>query len=104
MLVNNNVPTVSSLTLTTANTEYSIAIPQSTKQLVFQCQPDSNGIQRDLRYAFVTGKVATPTAPYMTLLSGQVFEMSTLNMNSGLTLYLASGTSSVVVQLEFWDR
>lgn len=95
-------PTVSNETLTLADTQYSVTIPARTRQVCFQCQPDSNGIQRDIRYAWEAGKVATPTAPYSTLLAGQVFVADNLRTPEGLTLYLACAVAAQVVEVELY--
>ena len=53
----------------------------------------------DVRFAYTTGKVATPTAPYMTLGAGLNY-FSDYNNLSSQTLYFASSTAGVVVELE----
>lgn len=59
-------PIVRNVTLTLADTEYSQSLPVGTRYFSMQCRTGY-----DVRYAFITGKVATPTAPYMTVKSGQ---------------------------------
>ena len=82
-------------TLTSANTEYYIELPPSTSKISFQCRTSA-----DVRYAFVTGKVATPTAPYFTLKSGG--EKTLEEMNFGGRIYFASGSAGVIIELEYW--
>ena len=84
-------PPVYNITLTSGDTEYSQAIPDTTKQFTFQCRT-----AYDVRFAFETGKVATPTAPYATLKSGSPYSETDLFLE-GETLYLASATAGVVV-------
>ena len=81
------------ITLTSADTEYSQTIPSNTKQLTFQCR-DYNAI----RFAFTSGKVAGPKEPYFTLESGQTFTLSHLDLTSK-TIYFASSTAGAVVEL-----
>ena len=88
--------TVYNVTLTLADTEYSQALPANTRQFRFRCRTAFA-----VRFAFVTGKVATPTAPYLTLpANGDYY--SDENKLGSLTLYLASSEAGVVVELECW--
>jgi len=89
-------PTVYNITLTLANTEYSQALPANTKELRFRCRT-----LYDVRFAWATGKVATPTAPYLTLGAGMDY-FSDNNDLSSQTLYFASSTAAVVIELEVW--
>jgi len=84
------------ITMTNANTEYSQALPTGTKRFTLQCRGTY-----DIRYAFETGKVATPTAPYMTLKAGMVYYEDDLNLTSR-TIYLACGTAGQVVEIICW--
>jgi len=87
---------VYNLTLTLADTEYSQALPANTREVRFRCRTVF-----DVRYAFVTGKVATPTAPYLTLPAGMEYH-SDGNDLAGFTLYFASSQAGVVVEIEAW--
>jgi len=87
-------PTVYNLTLTNTNTEYSQELPTNTRELRFRCRT-----LYDVRYAWETGKVATPTAPYLTLPAGSDY-WSDWNNLSSKTLYFASSTVGVVIELE----
>ena len=84
------------VTLTLANTEYSQALPANTRQFRFRCRT-----LFDVRFAFVTGRVATPTAPYFTLPAGMEYSSDENNL-TGITLYFASSQAGVVVELEAW--
>ena len=89
-------PTVYNITLTVADTEYSQALPSSTREFRFRCRT-----LFDVRFAWVTGKVAIPTAPYLTLPAGSDYS-SDQNDLTAKSLYLASGEAGVVVELEIW--
>jgi len=89
-------PTVYNKTLTSADTEYSQLLPNGTRDIRFRCRTSY-----DVRFAFVTGKVATPTAPYLTLPASCDY-LSDRNDFSGKTIYFASATAGVVVELEVW--
>jgi len=89
-------PTVYNVTLTLANTEYSQALPANTREFRFRCRT-----LYDVRFAYVTGKVAGSTAPYLTLPAGMDY-FSDYNNLSSQTLYFASSTAAVVVELEIF--
>lgn len=86
--------TVYNITLTNANTEYSQALPAGTKQVFIKCQT-----LYDIRYAWATGKVATPTAPYRTIGAGLSIGIDAVSLTS-TTLYLASSQAGVIVEIE----
>ena len=85
------------IAITDINTQYTQALPSGVKKFTFQNRADI-----DIRWALVTGKVATPTAPYFTLKAGMNHYEDNLNL-SGKTLYVASGTASQVVELIVWN-
>jgi len=89
-------PTVFNETLTVADKEYSVALPSSTKEIRFICRT-----LFDVRFAWATGKVAAPTAPYLTLLAGMEYS-SDDNDITAKKLYLASAEAGVVVEIEVW--
>ena len=91
-------PAVYNVTLTLADTEYSQALPANCRGFEFQCRTS-----HDVRFAFVTGKVAGPTAPYMTLKAGDWYYSGPIAQGDApSTLYLASGTAGVVVEILGW--
>lgn len=89
-------PTVYNVTLTNANTEYSQALAANTRRLCFRCR---SGVA--CRYAWVTGKVAGPTAPYQTLQAGAEYALDGVKL-AATTLHLASATAGVIVEVEVW--
>ena len=91
-------PTCTNKTLTSANTEYSHALGANTRYWSMQCRTAF-----DVRYAFTTGKVATPTAPYMTMKSGGAYNCPENWQNAAATLYLASAQAGVVVEILEWE-
>ena len=91
-------PTVYNVTLTSADTEYSQAMVANCRRFEFQCRTSA-----DVRFAFVTGKVATPTAPYMTLKAGDSYDSGPNNQGaSPSTLYLASADAGVIAEIVSW--
>ena len=89
-------PTVYNISIASADTEYSQALPSSTREFRFRCRT-----LFDVRYSFETGKVATPTAPYLTLPAGSDYISDNDDLTAE-TLYLASSEAGVVVELEIW--
>lgn len=89
-------PTLYAVTLTSADTEYSQALPAGLRALSFKARTSVA-----IRWAFATGKVATPTDPYETLAAGQTYFKENL-VGAAVTLYLASATAGTVVEVEVW--
>jgi hypothetical protein len=94
-------PTLYAVTLTSADTEYSQALPAGLRALSFKARTAAA-----VRWAFATGKVATdkvatPTDPYETLAAGQTYFKENL-VGAAVTLYLASATAGAVVEVEVW--
>ena len=89
-------PIVYNITLTLADTEYSQALPSSTREFRFRCRTDF-----DIRFAWETGKVATPTAPYLTLPSSSDYYGDQSDI-TGKSIYFASSEAGVIVELEVW--
>ena len=85
------------VTLTNANTEYSQALPANARKLIFRCRT-----AYDVRYAWATGKVATPTVPYQTLRASAEYALDGIKVASGI-IYLASATAGVVIEMEAWS-
>ena len=93
-----STPTIYNVTLTDANTEYSQDLPANCRFFEFQCRTAFA-----VRYAYVTGKVATPTAPYMTLKSGGSYYTPVISQGaSPSTVYFASAQAGVVVEITAW--
>ncbi len=93
-------PAVSNLTLTVADTEYSVALPAGCKYFTFQCRTAA-----DIRFAFVTGKVAAPAAPWMTLKSGQTFNSpEKLTMIPAVaSIFFAGDAGGEIVEFIAWS-
>ena len=91
-------PTSYNITCTDADTEYSQALPTNCRFFEFQCRTENA-----TRYAFETGKVATPTAPYHTLKAGDYYNSPQIAQAAApSTLYVASATAGVVIELLVW--
>jgi len=90
-------PIVYNVTITNANTEYNKALPENTRILEIRAQNTTS----DVRFAYETGKVATPTAPYRTIYAGEVKTLDELNLTSK-TLYFASPTAGTIIEIECW--
>jgi hypothetical protein len=93
--IGTSTPTVYNVTCTLADTEYSQALPTACQAFEFQARTEAT-----VRFAFVTGKVAGPTAPYMTLKAGDYFYSNALSPAfASQTLYVASPTAGTVVEI-----
>lgn len=91
-------PSGTSVTLTSADTEYSQVLSTNCRRFEFQCRTEVM-----TRFAFVTGKVAASTAPFMTLKAGDWYDSGPINQGaSPSTLYLASSTAGVVIEILAW--
>ncbi len=90
-------PVLFNQTLTNANTEYTIALPTGTTHFEMQARQNAS-----VRFAFETGYVATPTAPYETLKAGYTYSSYNLWGSQTMTLYLASATAGTIVELIAW--
>ncbi len=91
-------PTIYNLTLTLANTEYSQALPANCRGWKFQCREEYT-----VRWSNVTGPVATPTAPWMTMKPGYPESSPPLNQAAApSTLYFASPTAGAHVEIVAW--
>jgi len=77
------------------STEYSQALPATCRRFAVRSR-GGNAIY----LAFETGKVAGPTAPYLTVPANHIFDSGIINV-SDATVYLA-GTAGDVVEIEAW--
>jgi len=98
-LTGSYVPIIYNVPMTNANTEYSQALPANVKKFVVMIQENDTAF----RVAFVTGKVATPTAPYYALPSGASYNEDFVQGSiAALTVYFACGTAGKNIQIIAW--
>lgn len=90
-------PNVYTLYLTTANTQYSQTLPANCKRFEWRARQVN-----DVRWAFETGKVATPTEPYLTLKAGTAYDSGHVNFDSAKTLYFAASVALTLVEIIAW--
>lgn len=100
-------PRIIQKTLTLADTEYSIVFPLGTTSFTVQCRT-----AYDVRRAWVSGIVATPTVPsasadglinsYATIKSSSAHTLpERIRLPTGTrTIYMASSQAAVVVEIE----
>ena len=92
-------PIIYNVTLTTAATEYSQLLPNGCTKFSVSILA---GVSTDnFRIAFVPGKVATPTAPFLELTNDKEYKVDGLFVN-GLTIFLASSATAAVAQIIAW--
>lgn len=89
-------PTIFNVTMANANTEYSQALPSDTRRFSIKTRDGTA-----FRLAFETGKVATPTAPYLTIPANSEYYED--DLRTGGTLYFACGTAGKVVEIIAWN-
>ena len=95
---NVDTPTIYNVTMTTINTQYSQALPAGVKRFQIGTQDGTA-----FRLAFVTGKVAGPTAPYYQTLTGEIYYEGEIDPVAGtITLYFACATAGKIVQIIAW--
>ena len=84
------------ITITTQDTEYSQVIPYAVKAIEIDTV-DGTAV----RTSFETGKVATPTPPYITVRANTTYRMIDLYLNKP-TLYVACASGTKVAQVRVW--
>ena len=89
--------TLYTVAMTTADTEYSQALPAGCKRFRLSLR----SADASYRLAYTTGKVAAPTDPYYAAAVGEVIDVD--GIEAALTLYLACGTGGKVNQIEAWS-
>lgn len=89
-------PTIYNVTMTASGTEYSQTLKDNTKKFLLHTR-DGNAF----RIAFVTGKVATPTAPYFTIATDEDYYEDHIQ-TAELTLYFGCATSGKIIEIIEW--
>lgn len=92
-----SAPVLFNVTLTNANTEYSQALPSGCSH--FEMQARSAAV---IRFAFEAGRVATPTAPYVTIKADGSYSSYDLWGGQTMTVYFASATAGAIVEIIAW--
>jgi hypothetical protein len=94
-----DTPTLQAITLTNANTEYHAHLPAGCRKFAFRCRS-----LYDVRFAFATDLVHDSTDPYQTLPAGRSYVSPDVALGSAteVTVYFASATAGVVMEVEAW--
>jgi len=93
-----SIAAVYNVSMTLADTEYSQVLPANCRGFEFQCRSAFA-----IRWQVVTGKVATPTAPWMTLKSGDAYSSPSIaQAASPSTLYFGCDDAAQIVELLAW--
>lgn len=92
-------PTIQNVTMTNADTEYSLDIPAGTIRFSIQTRDGTA-----FRMAFVTGKVATPTNPYLTIRADGAYNSPDgIQLTSAATtVYFGCGSAGKIIELITW--
>ena len=89
-------PAIYNVTMTSADTEYSQALPTNTKKFLIHTRDGTT-----FRLAFVTGKVAMPTAPYFTVLANDIYYEDDIKATP--TLYFGCASAGKVIEIIAWS-
>lgn len=87
--MSNAIPTIQTVQLNVDDQEFSIVLPERTREFTMQPRDSST-----VRFAFVTGKVAGPTEPFATMKSGGPFAVERIAGSSVGTITIFFATSS----------
>ena len=95
-------PVIYNVTMTLADTEYSQQLSIYTKKFMVHTRDETS-----FRLAYETGKVATPTAPYLTIPADARWHDE--DLNTGVvpsewdgTLYFASDDAGKIIEIMEW--
>lgn len=98
------IPFIQNVTCTPADTEVTATLPVGTKYFSIQARTSAA-----VRFAFETGKVAGPTAPYATVKADSVYNAPeklgwsfTSATDNVPKIYLASSVDTTVVEIVGW--
>lgn len=95
------VPTITNVTMTNLDTEYEHILGLHTKKFMVHTRDESA-----FRLAYETGHVATPVAPYLTILDSCRYYEEDINNEYPaadlLTLYFASDSAGKVIEIVEW--
>lgn len=93
-------PYIYNVTLTAADTEYSQELPAGCKRFAVSVQ--GGQATTNFRVSFVSGKVATPTAPYLKFAGDMEYWESDINTNNPLAMYISSSSAGEIAQIVAW--
>lgn len=89
-------PVTYNVTMTLANTEYSQALPANATRFSLQCHTNFA-----IRFAYETGRVAAPIAPYSICKAGWNYYEQDIDA-TGRTLYFACANAAQVAEVIAW--
>ena len=89
-------PTIYNVTMTTADTQYSQALSAGVQKFIIHTRDGTA-----YRFAYVTGKVATPTAPYFSMPANSIYSEDLIS-GDAKTLYFACASDAKVIEIIEW--
>jgi len=93
------IPYIYNVVMTLADTEYSQTLPAACTRFLIQMRENDTAF----RIAFVTGKVAAPTAPYYTVQAAREYFEEGLNLRMPYnTIYFACAVAAKNIQIIAW--
>jgi len=90
-------PAIYNVTMTLADTEYSQLLPDNTKKFLIKTTDGTA-----FRIAFVTGKVAVPTAPYWTVPTSNAYSEDGVKLTAA-TIYFACSGAGKIAEIVSWS-
>lgn len=88
------VPAVTNLSMPTAGTEYSFALPANSKRILFKSRNYGK-----LRFAFISGD---SVSTYISIAPGAVFTEVNVNPVNTITLYVNSSVTNDILEILTW--
>lgn len=91
-----NTPIIIHLSLAISDTEYEFLFPSAVENFSIQAHE-----AEDVRFAYQSGKVATPTNDYGLIKAGGSYYEPNVAL-SGITIYLATSAAPVTLEIIMW--
>ena len=94
-------PKIINKTMTTANKEYSIALPAKTKKFLVKMR----SLDADFLIAFERGSVdaATPTREYFTVNIGDAYYEDDLDLKEIFSIFVMCASAGKIIELIAWS-
>ena len=93
----NTTATITNLTLTSANTGYSFAVPALCRGFSVQCRTAA-----DVRFGKAKVDVESGGSPFITIKSGTVFNSPEAFASANETYWFGSSSAGVVLEILSW--
>lgn len=92
------VPYKLEISMPLVNTEYLVSLPAGTKRFYMK----SRSGNPKLKFAYVSGAVASPAGLFTTIHPGGSFDREEILFPSGKTVYVSSSKAGEILEVEYW--